>query len=66
MSGAKRSYILHPQAESFGPYDLDFVRRKLAEGAIATTTGITVLVDGVGVRFTDVVTVLREEDGTAK
>jgi hypothetical protein len=58
-----RSYILHPQAESFGPYDLAFVHEKLAEGGIAPTTGITVPVEGRAERFTDVGTVPREEDG---
>jgi hypothetical protein len=58
----KRSYILHPHAESFGPYDLAFVREKLAQGGIATTTGVTVLVDGVAVRYTDVAAILREAD----
>jgi hypothetical protein len=42
MASPNRSYILHPQGESFGPFDLSFVRQKLNERAIAPTTGVTV------------------------
>jgi hypothetical protein len=62
MPDSKRIYILHPHGESFGPYDLNFVRQVLAKGGIATTTGVTVVVDGAEVRYTDLATVLREEE----
>ncbi len=65
MPASNRSYILHPQGESFGPFDLDFVRLKLAEGAIAPSTGVTVLVDGIEKRYTDVATLLGDEPDTA-
>ncbi len=65
MASPNRSYILHPQGESFGPFDLSFVRQKLNERAIAPTTGVTVLVDGVEERYTSVAELLFAEDGEA-
>jgi hypothetical protein len=41
------TYLLHPQAETFGPFDLTFVREKLVEGGIAPSTGLTVIRDGM-------------------
>jgi hypothetical protein len=52
-------------AESFGPFSLDFVRAKLAEGAIAPTTGITILEDGKEVRYTSVADALAAEEKRA-
>ncbi len=62
MASPNRSYILHPHGESFGPFDLSFVRQKLSEQAIAPSTGVTVLVDGVEERYTSVAAVLLAED----
>jgi hypothetical protein len=45
------SYLLHPQAETFGPFDLAFVRDTLAKGGIAPTTGLTIVRDGVENRY---------------
>ena len=65
MASPNRSYVLHPHGGSFGPFDLSFVRQKLNEQAIAPTTGVTVLVDGVEERYTSVAAVLLAEDGEA-
>lgn len=46
-SNSADQYLLHPQAETFGPFDLAFVRQKLAEGAIAPSTGLTIIRGGV-------------------
>jgi len=62
MATPNRSYILHPNGESFGPFDLSFVRQKLNEQVIAPTTGVTVLVDGVEERYTSVAAVLLDEE----
>ena len=45
------SYLLHPQAETFGPFDLAFVRETLAKGGIAPTTSLTIVRDGVEDRY---------------
>lgn len=40
-----RSFIIHPHGMDIGPVSLAFIRQKLAQGAIATTTGVTILGD---------------------
>jgi hypothetical protein len=60
-----KTYILHPHGESFGPFDLEFVRLKLATGAVAPTTGVTVVIDGVEGKYTSVAEVLAEADEQA-
>jgi hypothetical protein len=45
------TYLLHPQAETFGPFDLAFVRDTLARGGIAPTTGLTIIRSGIEDRW---------------
>ncbi len=55
-----RSYILHPHGQSFGPFPSAFVHQKLIEGAVTLNTGLTVLIGGKEVEYTDVGALIPE------